>query len=352
MGNRNRKKKIKQEKLKTKEIEDMMKKDNEETAKTVNLLILGTGESGKSTFLKQLMILYKGGFTENDNEVYKKAIKTNLISHMKILIQAIGDLGIEVKEETQETIQKFVPKSYFSAEDLTPKVVEQIKVMWKDPGFQEAFKRRIEFQLPDTADYYFDNCERIVESDYSPTERDILLCRIPTTGVNSLNFKIGNIPWKVIDVGGQRSERRKWIHQFEGVTLILYVVASSEYDQNLYEDETVNRMHESLNLFDQTANGKFFKEKNCVILFNKIDLLQEKIVKTGLEICFPKYNGGKNYDNAIKFIQNKFVKVGTNRSRSIFCHFTCATDTENARGVFDAVTSTILEEQLKEGGYI
>ncbi|KAJ3445234.1 guanine nucleotide-binding protein subunit alpha [Anaeramoeba flamelloides] len=352
MGNRQKKKRLKKQALKTKEIEEMMKKENGEDSKTVNLLILGTGESGKSTFLKQLMILYKGGFKQNDNELYKKAIRTNLIRHMKILIEAIGDLDIEVKSETQEIIRKFVPKSYFSEEDLSPKVVEQIKTMWNDPGFKEAFRRRIEFQLPDTANYYFDNCEKISENDFVPSERDILLCRIPTTGVNTLCFKIGNIPWKVIDVGGQRSERRKWIHQFEEVTLILYVVASSEYDQCLYEDERVNRMHESLNLFDQTANGKFFKSKNCILLFNKIDLLKEKIEKIGLKICFPKYKGGKNYENAIKFIQNKFVKVGTNRSRSIFCHFTCATDTENARGVFDAVTSTILEEQLKEDGYI
>jgi len=39
-------------------------------------------------------------------------------------------------------------------------------------------------------------------------------------------------------VGGQRSERKKWIHCFEDVTAIIFCVAMSEYDQVLHEDET------------------------------------------------------------------------------------------------------------------
>lgn len=41
----------------------------------------------------------------------------------------------------------------------------------------------------------------------------------------------------MVDVGGQRSERRKWIHCFENVTSIIFLVALSEYDQILFESE-------------------------------------------------------------------------------------------------------------------
>ena len=41
----------------------------------------------------------------------------------------------------------------------------------------------------------------------------------------------------MVDVGGQRSERKKWIHCFEGVTAIIFCVAMSEYDLVLAEDE-------------------------------------------------------------------------------------------------------------------
>ena len=44
--------------------------------------------------------------------------------------------------------------------------------------------------------------------------------------------------FRLFDVGGQRSERKKWIHCFEDVTAIIFCVAMSEYDQVLHEDET------------------------------------------------------------------------------------------------------------------
>lgn len=47
----------------------------------------------------------------------------------------------------------------------------------------------------------------------------------------------GSLPSRMFDVGGQRSERKKWIHCFEGVTAIIFCVAMSEYDMVLAEDE-------------------------------------------------------------------------------------------------------------------
>ena len=54
-------------------------------------------------------------------------------------------------------------------------------------------------------------------------------------------FRCGNFwcfdVYRMVDVGGQRSERRKWIHCFENVTSIIFLVALSEYDQVLFESE-------------------------------------------------------------------------------------------------------------------
>ena len=56
-----------------------------------------------------------------------------------------------------------------------------------------------------------------------------------------------------IDVGGQRTERKKWIHCFEDVLLIMFLAAVSEFDQVLEEDNTQNR-HESIFLLNFTPN--------------------------------------------------------------------------------------------------
>lgn len=58
-----------------------------------------------------------------------------------------------------------------------------------------------------------------------------------------ISFSLFSLPqqytqFRLFDVGGQRSERKKWIHCFEDVTAIIFCVAMSEYDQVLHEDET------------------------------------------------------------------------------------------------------------------
>jgi hypothetical protein len=50
------------------------------------------------------------------------------------------------------------------------------------------------------------------------------------------------VVFKVVDVGGQRAERRKWMHCFDNVTALIFTAAISEYDQMLFEDRNKNRL--------------------------------------------------------------------------------------------------------------
>nr|KAF6420383.1 G protein subunit alpha transducin 1 [Molossus molossus] len=96
---------------------------------------------------------------------------------------------------------------------------------------------------------------------------------------------------RMFDVGGQRSERKKWIHCFEGVTCIIFIAALSAYDMVLVEDDEVNRMHESLHLFNSICNHRYFATTSIVLFLNKKDVFSEKIKKAHLSICFPDYDG-------------------------------------------------------------
>lgn len=95
----------------------------------------------------------------------------------------------------------------------------------------------------------------------------------------------------MFDVGGQRSERKKWIHCFEAVTSIIFCVALSEYDQVLLEESGQNRMNESLVLFESVINSRWFLRTSIILFLNKIDLLKAKLPKVPLERYFPEYTG-------------------------------------------------------------
>merc|ERR1712137_688390 len=169
-----------------------------------------------------------------------------------------------------------LPTNLDAEEEMPQDVAEAIKKLWADSGVQECYGRSREYQLTDSAKYYFDDIDRISAPGYTPNNQDVLRSRVKTTGITETRFKVGELTYRMFDVGGQRSERKKWIHCFENVTAIIFLVAVSAYDQNLVEDESVNRMREALTLFDSICNSKWFVKTSIVLFLNKTDIFKEK----------------------------------------------------------------------------
>ncbi|EPQ09037.1 Guanine nucleotide-binding protein subunit alpha-14 [Myotis brandtii] len=198
-------------------------------------------------------------------------------------------------------------------------------------------------------DIYLTDIDRIALPSYVPTQQDVLRVRVPTTGIIEYPFDLENIIFRMVDVGGQRSERRKWIHCFESVTSIIFLVALSEYDQVLAECDNENRMEESKALFKTIITYPWFLNSSVILFLNKKDLLEEKIMYSHLISYFPEYTGPKQDVKAARdFILKLYQDQNPDKEKVIYSHFTCATDTENIRFVFAAVKDTILQLNLRE----
>ena len=118
-------------------------------------------------------------------------------------------------------------------------------------------------------------------------------------------------------------------------------------------DEEMNRMIESMDLFNNICNNKWFTETSIILFLNKKDLFEIKIKQTPLTICFPEYGGANTYDEAAAYIQMKFEDLNQKKGKKeIYTHFTCATDTSNVQFVFDAVTDVIIKNNLKDCGLL
>lgn len=335
------------------EIERQLKQAKKDARRELKLLLLGTGESGKSTFIKQMRIIHGSGYSDEDKRGFTRLVYQNIFMAMQSMIRAMETLRIPYEDPEYELIQEKASMvkavDYETVTTFESPYVEAIDKLWHDGGIQACYDRRREYQLTDSAKYYLSDITRIAEPDYLPTVQDILRVRVPTTGIIEYPFDLESIIFRMVDVGGQRSERRKWIHCFENVTSIMFLVALSEYDQVLVESDNENRMEESKALFRTIITYPWFQNSSVILFLNKKDLLEEKIMHSHLVDYFPEFDGPQRDAQAAReFILRMFVDLNPDSDKIIYSHFTCATDTENIRFVFAAVKDTILQLNLKE----
>ncbi|XWS70172.1 hypothetical protein CRYUN_Cryun03dG0025900 [Craigia yunnanensis] len=247
------------------EIERRIEQETKAEKHIQKLLLLGAGESGKSTIFKQIKLLFQTGFDEAELKSYISVIHANIYQTIKILYDGSKEFAQNDVDSSKYVLScenKVIGEklseigSSLDYPRLNRELAQEIETLWKDSAIQETYARGNELQVPDCANYFMENLQRLSDANYIPTKEDVLYARVRTTGVVEIQFspvgenKKGDEVYRLFDVGGQRNERRKWIHLFEGVTAVIFCAAISEYDQTLFEDEQKNRMLETKELFD------------------------------------------------------------------------------------------------------
>ncbi|KAA8595224.1 guanine nucleotide-binding protein subunit alpha-12a isoform X2 [Etheostoma spectabile] len=339
----------------SREIDAMLARERRAVRRLVKILLLGAGESGKSTFLKQMRIINGQQFDKKALLDFRDTIYENILKGMRVLVDARDKLGISWQscENEKQGMLVMSWEGRVGGSGVEPSefqlYVMALSALWADAGIQEAYARRSEFQLSESVKYFLDSLDRIGQLNYIPSKQDILFARKATKGIVEHDFVIKKIPFKMVDVGGQRSQRQKWFQCFDGITSILFMVSSSEYDQVLMEDRRTNRLVESMNIFETIVNNKLFLNVSIILFLNKTDLLVEKIRTVDIRKNFPEFRGDhRRLEDVQAFLVQSFSRKRRNRGKPLFHHFTTAVDTENIRFVFHAVKDTILQENLKD----
>ncbi|EDW90735.1 G protein alpha q subunit [Drosophila yakuba] len=334
----------------SRDIEKVLRAEKKKARRELKLLVLGTGESGKTTFIKQMRLIHGDGFSDKERKKFTENIFQNIFMAMQSMISAMDVLKIPYGQQEHSILADLVKSiDYKTVTRLEAPYMSAIKTLWTDAGIQECYDRRREYQLTDSTAYFLEHLSRIEKTDYQATDQDILYARAPTTDIVEYPFKLDGFLIRMVDVAGQRGERQKWIHCFSNVTSIMFLVALSEFDLSLVEEKNDNRMEESKALFGHIISWEWFQKSSVILFLNKEDLFEEKIKSTHLADYFPDYNGPKKDAKAAReFILQMFIDTNSDPYKYIYPHFTIATNTDNIRFVFTAVKDTILETHLKE----
>ncbi|KAL5144778.1 Guanine nucleotide-binding protein alpha-1 subunit [Glycine soja] len=329
------------------EIERRIKLETKAEKHIQKLLLLG------------IKLLFQTGFDEAELKSYIPVIHANVYQAIKVLHDGSKELAQNdvdsskyvISHENQNIGEKLSEiGARLDYPCFTKELAQEIERLWEDAAIQETCARGNELQVPDCAHYFMENLERLSDANYVPTKEDVLYARVRTTGVVEIQFspvgenKRSGEVYRLFDVGGQRNERRKWIHLFEGVTAVIFCAAISGYDQTLYEDENKNRMMETKELFEW--------------------VLKQPCFEVPLNVCewFKDYQpvstGKQEIEHAYEFVKKKFEELyfqstAPDRVDRVFkIYRTTALDQKLVKKTFKLVDETLRRRNLFEAGLL
>ncbi|KAJ0077282.1 hypothetical protein Patl1_36288 [Pistacia atlantica] len=301
------------------------------------LLLLGDTKSGTSTIYKQAKLLFKVPFSEDERQIIKGMIQSNLYRYIGIVLEGRGRFEEECMTERrkklvidqpgpsglmdEKTLYSICPKlKAFSdwlikvmvsgnLEVIFPAATREyapfVEELSKDAAFQATYLRRNELDmLPSVATYFLERAVEISRTTYEPSDLDILYAEGITSsnGLSCMEFLFPKPPHQSSIVSKYQNydsslrhqlfrvhprnlgENCKWLEMFEDVDIVMFCVSLTDYDEFFEGNNGVltNKILASRQLFENIVTHPTVKEKAFLLLLNKFDILEEKLEQSPL----------------------------------------------------------------------
>ncbi|KAL9084905.1 MAG: hypothetical protein Q9165_007858 [Trypethelium subeluteriae] len=282
----------------------------------IKILHLGPSESGKSTLMKLWKLLFEGKYSREARESFKGIIFSNIVQSMRTILEAMESLGIPLEHESREhhVHTVFMQPVRMDNDSLPEGLGTALKDLWTDEGVRIAYSRRDEYQLIDCIAHYLDEIDRIAANGYLPNDRDIISAYASTREVTETTFQklySGRLcELRFFDVGGQRWQRKEWIRCSDNVDIVFFIVDCCCYDRLLFE-ETVNRMQETLTIWNSIVNSRWFplNRSRFVLLFTKVDQIESKLAERSPHLYFPDFPINGSVEEYKDYITDRFLSL-------------------------------------------
>ncbi|KAF9057266.1 guanine nucleotide binding protein, alpha subunit [Panaeolus papilionaceus] len=232
---------------------------------------------------------------------------------------------------------------------------DDMAVLWTNSAVQQSLKSA-EIALEEQPGFFLDQALRITREDYVPQPDDVLRARVTTIGPeeHKIVAEHGTAKhWTIYDVGGSRAQRATWAQFFDDVNVIIFLAPMSGFNQVLAEDESVNRLTDSLRLWQTICSNKLLAGIEFVLFLNKLDILDAKL-KSGIQFSsyVTSYLDKPNETKPVaKYLLDVFVSLHQQHSpqrRRLHPHLTCAVDTKATASVIHRIQELILVKLLAQ----
>lgn len=315
----------------------------------VTVMVIGCGNSGKSTFLKQLKILYMNGFTNSEVQLWRELIHTHFLFGIQEIITCVKNHP----SNDMIDLERYAPELEILSKAVVvgPKESQAARVLWNVTEQVVHDQNYQGYASSCNMDYFMGRLEDIVKEDYLPTNEDILRARQRTAGITEVTFPYNRNTLTIMDCGGQASERPKWDLVVNRAISCTYFASLPSYDTPNPLDPNKTNLDESLEVWDAVVKNPSFEHCSLTLILNKFDLFKEKISRGGFTKLFPDYKGDETNANDCATHISSIYKSRVPNDRAVYSHVTSAINTRMIEIIFEDMLTHILSSALRLNGF-
>lgn len=278
--------------MRSEAIDRQLETDELSLRRETKLVLVGQSNSGKELIMRQMKVLYAEGYPLSERQQYRPAVRSTVRLLIHSIIDLLKDTGVPLPPDLSHSFAVLLhevesPDTSY----LSPAAVTATSHIWTSPLFSTLYLRNFEIDFPQYAPYFASAITRIAAPDYTPTEADLIRLNASAGGIQELRFAWDELDVHLFNISGFIPDqfRKRWFHQLEGATALVYTVDVATYDRPYLGQASESQLLDDFATFESYANSPKFGQTSIILLLNNFTRFREKLAHAPLEHFFPDY---------------------------------------------------------------
>lgn len=299
-------------------IDRALQEDSMTLRRETKLMLMGQENSGKDLIMHQIKVLYaEGYYSPEDRMRFRDTVRSTVRLLIHSMIDLLKDTGINLPTALNHDFATLLDEvDTVDMHYITSEAAAAIINLWISAEFSSLYLKNFEIDFPQYAPYFAQEAQRIASEEYVPTEADIIRLNQSIGGIKELRFSWDELDVHLFNINGYIPDqfRKRWFHQFDSVTSLVYTVDVSLYDRPFYGQTNKSQLLEDFASFESWATSSNFGDSAVILLLNNFTRFRDKLRFSPLETLFPEYvpSDTDPDTSARQFILKQFKDVNRN----------------------------------------
>lgn len=338
--------------IRSEAIDRALQEDSMTLRRETKLLLMGQDNSGQDLVMHQIKVLYaEGYYSPEDRLRFRDAVRSTIRLLIHSMIDLLRDTGINLPTALSHDFAILLDEvDMVDMHCITTEAAAAVRNLWVSTEFSSTYLQNFEIDFPQYAPYFAQEVHRIASEDYVPTEADIIRLNQSIGGIKELRFNWDELDVHLFNINGYIPDhfRKRWFHQFDSVTSLIYTVDVSLYDRPFYGQTTKSQLLEDFASFESWATSPKFTDSAVILLLNNFTRFRDKLRYSPLEDLFPDYvpSTSDPDTSARQYILQKFKDV--NRNQLSIYSFWVDLDMSDNQHLYAALKKTLQHIQQRK----